>query len=365
MIKFEEEDPFNPGNILKGYINRRQGQLYGSLWITHVNGKPLPQFIYSAPKQHYPFDKNDNWEFPEGDSVEVYEKLDGTCIISYVYEDEKGDKYLTFKTRLRPFLGKSKFGNFFSLWKEMLDKYGEINLLTFNSNYNFVFELYGKRNKILIDYDVPLDTRLLFSIDRLTGDIIPPSRIKAKGCPKLYPLKIINLNDYDLNDKINLYKKLKSELDRQIRVDEENQILKGKEGYVLYFIRDNKVTQIKNKPNAVLKYHWSPDAIPYESIYTTVVNAFENFDTPTYEDVVSLLKEEFDDSHIEKSSVRINKILEKVLFEKKFQSEIEEEYRKLGISIKEDTRSVMRWFAQKYPKSMASKIYNVLIKLER
>ena len=82
-------------------------------------------------------------------------------------------EYLTYKTRLRPFLGEGKYGNFFQLWNEMRDKYPKIDDLCWSIGWNFVFELYGKRNKILIDYDIPLDTRLLFMVGTDDGRIIP------------------------------------------------------------------------------------------------------------------------------------------------------------------------------------------------
>jgi hypothetical protein len=150
-------------------------------------------------------------------------------------------------------------------------------------------------------------------------------------------------------------------LEKELIIDEENSIMKGKEGYVMYFITDNKTTQIKNKPPSVLKYHWSGDTIPYESIYTTVHNAFENFETPTFEDVKSLLEEEFDIGKIQKSVTRIEKILNRVLFDKKFQYTLSEDYKKLGVDINTDKSTVMRWFGQHYPKSEAKRIYNLLM----
>ena len=146
IIKFEEIDPYNKLNIIKGYVNRRQSKTYGSLYITHVNDKPVEQIIFSSPKMHYPFDKNGKWEFPESNTVELYEKIDGTNVVSFVYKDAQGNQYLSFKTRLRPFLGEGKFGNFKALWDEMLDMYPEILNQCFDQSRNYSFELYGKRN---------------------------------------------------------------------------------------------------------------------------------------------------------------------------------------------------------------------------
>jgi len=367
IIEFEETDPYNPKNTLKGVVNRRQGQLYGSLYITHVNDKPCPQVIYSAPKQHYPFNKNDEWKFPECDSVELYTKIDGTCVISYTYKDEKGHRYLTYKTRLRPFLGAGKFGNFFELWNEMRERYPKIDEMCFAYKYNFVFELYGKRNKILIDYDVPLDTRLLFAVHQETDLIYSPtviSKFNTYNVPLLVSKRLLsNWHNSDLLEKIKIYRDIQAELESQLEIDEENKIMKGEEGVVWYFIKVGSV-QIKNKPPSVLKYHWSGDAIAYESIYTTVINAFENFDNPSHSDIVGLLKEEFDDEKIEKSRVRIEKILGRVTFDKKLQYELAKDYNKLGVNINEDKATVMRWFGENYPKSQAKRIYNLLKQYE-
>jgi len=368
VIEFEETDPYNPQNKLKGYVNRRQGQLYGALCITHVNNKSCKQLIYSAPKQHYPFDKEDKWEFPGCDYVELYEKLDGTCIISYVYKDSNGDVFLTYKTRLRPFLGSSKFGNFFQLWNEMLEMYPKMINYVFDETHNCVFELYGKRNKILIDYDVPLDTKLIFTINTSNGQIYSPTESAQHDIESVSVLEtkgmITDWHKYNVDGKKEIYIGIQQTLEISMLIDEENKIMKGSEGRVWYFMKDGHAKQIKLKPPCVLKYHWSGDAIAYESIYTTVINAFENFDNPVYDDVVGLLQEEFDESKIEKSRVRIENILDKVLFDKKLQHKIAIDYKKLGVDINKDKVTVMRWFGNHYPKSEAKRIYNLLKQYE-
>jgi len=368
VIKFEEKDPYNPDNTLKGYINRRQGSLYGVLWITHVNNKLCKQLIYSAPKQHYPFDKDDNWEFPECDFVELYEKLDGTCIISYVYKDSKGNVFLTYKTRLRPFLGSSKFGNFFELWNEMLKKYPDITNYTFDEYHNCVFEMYGKRNKILIDYDVSLGTKLIFTVNASNGQIYPPTESVKHNINTIPVLEskgmLTTWHKYNVDGQKDLYLGIQEELELSMKIDEEAKIMKGMEGHVWYFMENGYAKQIKLKPPCVLKYHWSGDAIAYESIYTTVINAFENFDKPKYLDVVELLQEEFDDSKIEKSRVRIEKILGKVLFDKKYQFKLAEDYNKMKFDINKDKTTCMQWFGKNYPKSEAKRIYNLLKQYE-
>ena len=355
VISFEETDPYNPQNKVRGYINRRQGSLYGSIIITHVNDNSCEQFIYATPKMHYPFDKNRKFEFPSYDKLEVYEKLDGTNILSYMYHDGE-TYYLTYKTRLRPFLGSGQFGDFKSLWDEILGTYPSIEIVCRTPTHNISFELYGKRNKILVDYDIPLDTKLLFARDAKTGYIYSPESIKEqiKSIPSL---NILFSGDI-VNEEI--YLKHQKDLTDSLEVDEEKQIIKGKEGTVWYFITNNHVEQIKCKPDGILKYHWSSDAISYESIYTTCINAFENFDNPSYTDIKLLLEEEFTLDKIERSNTRIKNILERVRFDKKIQQEVIKEYQKLGIDINKDKASVMRHFANLYDKRNARRIYTLL-----
>ena len=359
VIDFDEVDPYNPQNRLKGYINRRQGHLYGTLYITHVNDKECPQIIYSAPKQHYPFNTKDEWKFPEFDEVLVYDKLDGTCIISYTYHDDNGMTYLTYKTRLRPFLGHGEYGNFFSLWNEMRDKY-PIDKLCMNLYFNFVFELYGKRNKVLIDYDVPLDTRLLFLIGTNNDLIYPPDGLAFVNDSNV---PVVNGHKEDFTDLKTDYLHLQQQLEDELLIDEDNQLMKGREGVVMYFVKDGAV-QLKCKPPSVLKYHWAGDAIPYPSVYTTVYNAFENFDEPTTADVIELLKEEYDIGLIEKSKKRIERALGKILFDKKFQYQLADDYRKHNFDINKDKVTCMRWFGQHCPRSQAKKIFNLLKQYE-
>ena len=53
---FEEKDPYNPQNIVRGLISRESTEFYGALKITHINNNPVSeQLIMGTPKMHYPF----------------------------------------------------------------------------------------------------------------------------------------------------------------------------------------------------------------------------------------------------------------------------------------------------------------------
>ena len=391
---FEETDPYNKQNLVRGYINRRQGTHYGSLYITHVNERICTQVIPSAPKQHYPFDRDGNWEWPDYHHVEAYEKLDGTCIIAYTYQDADGNTFQSYKTRLRPFLGEGTYGNFKSLWDEMLEKYPKMaGLHSDFSEMVFVYELYGKRNHHLIVYDESLDTRLLFV--RLADNPYQLESLyswceiaKAYGVPSVEQMMYIdeqvdNLDEVYLEQQQIMTERFKTV---DIPVDDEEEMptsigtLDGIEGQVWYFSgEDGFAHQVKNKPPEVLNYHWKAvgrdgkPKIPFVSIYTTVVNSLENTDEPTYEFIKQLLLEEFPEDMVERARNKVEKTIKQVLFDKKITKQILDEYERVrtdAFNLNTARGAVMQKFAADFcdtdgdRKKLGSKIYNTLLAYE-
>jgi len=356
--KFREFDKFN-GNTIEGYINKSPNLTYGSMIITKINDKEVEwQNIYSSPKMGYPFNRKDEWTFPKYNEIYIYEKIDGTSINSYVYRDGDGSEYLTFKTRLRPILGESKFGNFYKLWTEILDIYPEINDLCFNDKF-YSFEMYGKKNKILLIYPEMLDTKLLFVRDR-SGNIELPDKYNFSH-PAL--LKIIKDNKTD-DELRKIYSQFRSYLEEKIVYDEDKKEYKGMEGAVWYFTDENGYAhQVKCKGKTISDIHMQSPVIPWHSIHTTVINAFEDYDRPSIDYIKQLLSEEFTDEKIEKSLPRIERILAKVIFEKKLEADVLKEYAELqkkGYDIHKDKGSVMRYFAKHYDKRICGMIFRFL-----
>ena len=122
LSHFEVQDPYNPQWTLEGYISNSE-KLYGSMVIFKVNDYLTEQVIISTPKQKYPFDRLGRFKFPTAKHINCYEKLDGTNILAYSYKI-KGQRFITFKTRLTPILTSSKWGNWGKMWDEMLQRYG-------------------------------------------------------------------------------------------------------------------------------------------------------------------------------------------------------------------------------------------------
>ncbi len=350
--EFEVRDTFN-NNTLKGYIRRDGHSTYGMLYITHVNDKECPQYVWATPKMVYPFDRDGNYiHFENVDRIEVYEKLDGTNILGYTYFDAEGNEFVSYKTRLRPTLEESRFGNFRSLWSEMLDTYPEIPEIILKNKCNISFELYGKRNKILVEYDTLLDCAALFGV--FPKKIVPPTELKLNGLRTAKLLK----NFTSKIEFIEEYEALRKWLNENIFQDTEG-IVRGIEGTVWYVISESAI-QYKAKPDLVLDVHWKDNRIPKHSILITVINAYEETDNPSFDLIKSLLLEEFQESDIVQQEERIRKIMNEVAFEKRFKAEIKEKYLKENLDIVHDKRTCMRYFAQEYDKKLASKIYSYL-----
>lgn len=68
---FDIQNPFfscenKPPKTLQGFINRKDGLMGGSLFITHVHGTKLthPQKVYGVPKLLYPYVEKKEKEEP-------------------------------------------------------------------------------------------------------------------------------------------------------------------------------------------------------------------------------------------------------------------------------------------------------------
>jgi len=350
---FEAQDPFNPGNIVTGYIHMTGHLSYGMLYITHVNGEECEQKIWATPKLSYPFgyseDGEREYKWPDFTKILSTTKLDGTNVCAFKYSDAKGKKYVSYKTRRTPFMG----DDFIDLWNECL---GMWNIVV-PDGMNLSFEMWGYKNPHLIKYDTPLEATLLFGIKPM-GLIVPADMIDV-DCPKVGGE--LTEGD-DLNE---LYESDEEEMEEDLEVTDEYII--GDEGHVWYLLDDDgHAVMMKVKPKSVRDVHWNPlrnSGIPNHCIASTVINSFEETDVPDADLICELLAEEFEEWMIEKSRHRIEKVLAGILVKRKFKKQIIEEYREHGFDIYKDKRTCMRWFGQKYGGKAGADIYNILVSL--
>ena len=352
---FDVQDAFNP-HRLEGLISHRGDHRYGALYITRVDGKPAPQLILATPKFPYPFDKNGMFHFPKNvRTVEAYEKLDGTNIFAYKYRIWGGETCVTYKTRLLPVVGESRFGPFLTYWREILTAYPGIwQAVLRYEGYGLSFELYGARNKHLVIYDVALDTRLLFGV-RLDGTLEPPAHMAVHPCP--HPPVTVAHTPKGLE---NIYKAMQAELEAGLTTDEVLGGYRGAEGRVWYVSAPGQWFAFKCKPETIEAIHWAAGGLGVSVIKATAYNVLENHPRCTPELIRELLLEEFNETEIDIAWRVVMRVSEQVNIEAELRYAILERYAEIGLDFNADPPSVMRALSPHFPKSQMSHVYTLL-----
>lgn len=133
--------------------------------------------IVSRPFKKFfePFQLNKEVQIPYELKHEIYEKLDGSLLISYWVGDSF---FLTTK---------GKFDSFQSIVANQLvnKRYSEI-IPFLNKNYTYIFELISPLTTNIIDYETTEDLFLLDIIDNLTNESIEIESIEYFNKPKKY-----------------------------------------------------------------------------------------------------------------------------------------------------------------------------------
>ena len=365
LKKFEEIDPFNPQNTVKGFITTQQSFNYGSLFITHINGRECEQIIPGTPKLKYPFNKDGRFKFPKTKRIKIYEKYDGTNICGYKYYDQyTKENFVSYKTRLTPFLRNGKWNPFFDMWKEVLVKYPKILDWITNSESNFYFEMYGNRNTHLIQYKESLDVALLFTRERnvFNAKIVPPSEVITEFPIARFVKDVSSEKQHLLAHEYfeNEYNANRRDIETRI-THNEDETLTGEEGYVWYLLDEEYIWhQYKCKPPSVESIHWANGGLSGNTIKATALNVLEHQDEITVEATLELLKEEFDDATITKSYTYIGDIVAKTIEELYLRSTVVETYRKTNLNIKKDKNAVMRKMSEFYNKDQMRKVFYIL-----
>jgi hypothetical protein len=332
LSEFEVEDAYNSPNILTGVICRQSDHRYGALVIFKVNHEEMePQVVFATPKINYPFSYNKVtgdriYRWPTFIRAVAYEKLDGTNIFAYSYANSEGTRFVTFKTRLTPVIISGTYGDFKAMWDKILEKYQRIRRpnVVLKGDVGLSFELYGYQNPHLIVYDVPLDAALLFAVRQTDAGIMTPNRFESIA-PTSKKLGEAQKSD-DLEE---LYTQLEATATNKIKVREDDGMMEGDEGHVLYVITDDKEwIQYKIKADQVKDIHWATGGISVASILATSLNALEvcSLDEFNTAYVVELLKEEFNDQQIGRSMVRVEKTVSDVRARGLFRLEVEKVY---------------------------------------
>ncbi len=358
---FEVEDVFNDNKVLKGYLCTKDGKFYGSMLITTINKMPLIEggiIIYGTPKQDYPFDRNGIWHFPPVEKINVYEKIDGTNIMSFRYSF-RGMQYVSYKLRLTPVIHNSRWGNFLDMWKEMMIKYPIIRLAT--RRFDISFELYGGRNKHLIEHREPLDVAFLFAIDE-KGNIIDLENLipELQYCvPYCIPCAKKEVEITQKTDLVAYYKKLQGQKEALIKKLDDG-TLEGSEGSVWYLHTDTGITQYKMKPESVEAIHWK-EGIGRNTILTTIMNCYESNEFVDFEAVKALLLEEFTEKDIEFKKDLILQCIKEVEKNIAFKEMVLKVYDDNHLDIKTDKVRTMRVLSEAFSKDVMRNVYSVVM----
>ena len=361
---FIEVDPANPQNRVVGHIQFIGGDEYGALAISHVNDRPAPQFIKVTPKAAYPFHKDGSWVLHDAQEVSAFEKIDGTNICQYGYRDAEGRPFTSFKLRTRPFMSP----HFLNLLDRALEQYPGVRQRRLQSGEAVVYELFGYENRLLIRYNEPIDLALLFGRDS-RGELVAPHEAETLfaglDCP------VADRRPFDLAaDLSETYRERQQEISsRLVRLDDE--YFEGEEGEMLYVrFPDGAREQpgsftrlIKLKPPEIEEIHWALDHVPRNEAAAVARNVFEVSDTPELADMVQLLAEEWTDDQIARSIDTIQRVLEEAVERRAFQDEVLKVYGQLHGpgAFREDRAAVMRSMSQRFPRSLMTKIYSVLV----
>ena len=371
MVGFFQVDPFNPQNILEGYISRQLDEYYGALLITKINGEDTHQEILCTPKIKYPFNKKGDWIMPPISWAEIYEKIDGTNIFMYRYM-YKGDYYVTYKTRLSPFVKNNSFGDLLDLWRQVLSMYQDIPLLfTYNPDIiGFSFEMYGELNPHLIKYKaeginatdyVQIDTMLLFGLNK-NNNVVTNRGIEINDVVDKAALIEFLYKDEHFETKYvqNVYKKRQQELEEFLDKTDDG-MYEGDEGEIFYVrLKDSDIiTMFKCKPETIEKIHFANCALSIESnvIKATIIKAFESFSNVDYDVVEKLLLEDYSIDRVSTSADKIKHALKEEL-----------ELRQIGSIVKnklqdQDIETIpdkMRFLSKYFDKKDITKVYQVV-----
>lgn len=398
LRRFSEVTP--QGNCIKGWICHKPNKYLGSLLIDELWGEPHEQFVQSMPKIEYFKDRRDICLDSDvagtifTDAV-AFEKLDGSCLITYPIIDESGFIVeIVPKTRGRAVADK----HFLDLYSK-IDKSCIWDYYSSNKGVLF-FEMYGILNQHeIIHYQTGIDIVLIGCYDNEEfGKPYDLWRLRNyygfKQPDEMFSItkELVHINSWKYRwyfkdvlveskvapTRIDSVDKIQSFLEY---LNETYNSMYGRyatEGVVINCVNDKgEQKYIKVKPRDIENKHRSENGIPRSQIVKEVLKYFDDYGSEIDEIYASdknhhteylhrMLLEEYDETIIKKSDKKIEKIFMQIWDSKQIPKslhiigeELFDKYSNKGIV------HCMRMFSQEYPmkKKDASTIYNVLEKL--
>ncbi|MBI2364073.1 MAG: hypothetical protein HYV01_03570 [Deltaproteobacteria bacterium] len=352
---FDVEDPFNSNLRLRGFLCQKPDHRYGALAITHVGEAEVPQLILATPKLHYPFGKDGSFHFPPVKRIHLYEKLDGTNVFAYHYQDGEGRRRQTYKLRLAPTLRNSRWGAFLDMWRELMQRHPMIPQLVEANDCHISFEIYGTRNTHLVVYERDLAVAALFGVRR-DASVVPAHQLSLLDVPGAPLVGEMVAGE----DPVAKYAEIRAQMEERNHPTEDDKLI-GIEGTVWYVEGpEGRVTLWKCKPESVEAIHWAL-GINKKAVIATCWNFLETSDDLRYEALVPLLAEEYEPRDIEAFRPHIEECISHVMHEFEFKERVVEAYDKLGVSIHADKATVMRALSKDFPRGEMKKVYAIIV----
>lgn len=357
---FDVTDPFNDQIRLEGFLCQRPDHRYGALALLRVDGRPAAQRIFATPKLRYPFGKDGRFFFPRIQRAHLYEKLDGTNVLAYRYEDADARKRLTYKLRLSPVLRNSTWGPFLDYWRELIARHPDLPGLIEANACHVSFEMYGARNAHLIAYDVPLAVAALFGVRPADAAVIGPFQMQTRAVPTAPFIGELRASE----DPVARFQALRQELEGRNQPTTDDK-LSGTEGAVWYVTEPSgRVTMWKCKPESVEEIHWAT-GINKAAVIATCWNALEISDVLNHDVLLPLLLEEYQPDDIERFRANIDDAIRQVKAEQAFRQRVREAYETVkgqGLSITRDKAAVMRALSTQFPREQMRHVYAAIVR---
>jgi hypothetical protein len=366
---WQEFSATTPGGIkFAGYICRQESEKLGLLAVTRLDGTERLAFIYAMPKIPYPYQRDRHGQphlfipLPQN-AVEARfnVKLDGTCIIWYPLTDEAGEVLeVVPRTRLRPVLTRSRWGDWEALLKEAMPDQTPIHRAVREQKIVLCFELWGYRNPHLVSYDTPLTLTLHSGVrnKRLVSHRILADIARRYGLPLIESIAAVSLDEAGL---ARAYRELQAKMEAANRAAGEDRYVK--EGAVLVISTPRTAIYYKCKPPSIEEVHWTVgQTISQEIIRQALFKMTENgydFEAGRVEDLMAELEKDFERPRVEGQEELIRRAWVEYVVELQRQEWLRHLVEASGIAPRE-TVPLMRHLSQHYPKKEMRWVYNTV-----
>lgn len=291
------------GVTYSGFICRVQSSNMGALAISQINGQKTYQYERGMPKIGYPYVGDERTVKIPLDAglvnVRWYEKIDGTNIVAFPLRDPQDPSNILdigYKTRLKPALTASKWGDFGALLDQVAN-YDNIAKAVAKAGYNLAFELWGAANSHQITQTRTLALTLHTGIRQKS--LVPVRELDelASEFGLERPELLVELTESDLvHDKLEAtYMKLRAEAEaRNLASGKESYVT---EGAIMCLSTNEHSVYIKCKPESIEEDHWMAARRLTKAMVVQAVHKLEedsyDFDKGV-QGLIDLLAQEFD-----------------------------------------------------------------------